>query len=78
MDVAAIGKRVRILRKLADITQEQLAEKCGLSPSFIGHIEGGTRIPSLETICRLAKELNVSLDYLVLNRTKETKRCPFL
>lgn len=64
-DYFGMGKRIRNLRLQYKLTQECLAEKCDLSPSFIGHIEMGTRIPSLNTVMMLAEALHTSLDYLV-------------
>lgn len=44
-----LGLRVRDARKAKHLTQEQLAEKVGISSSFMGHIERGTRIASIDT-----------------------------
>lgn len=60
-----MGERIKRARKEKHMTQEQLSEMCGLSPSFLGHIERGTRIPSIETLCGLCRALNVSADYLL-------------
>ena len=56
-----LGKRVRQQRKLAQLTQEKLAEKAGISFAFVGHIERGTRKASLETLVKLANALRVKL-----------------
>lgn len=45
-----LGLRVRDARKAKHLTQEQLAEKVGISSSFMGHIERGTRIASIDTL----------------------------
>lgn len=50
VDYAAMGSRVRRLRLAQHMTQEQLAEACNISFSFLGHIERGTRKMSLETL----------------------------
>ena len=47
------------------MTQDKLAEQAGISLSFLGHIERGTRKASMETIVRLANELHISIDYLM-------------
>ena len=60
-----IGDRIRQHRELKRMTQEQLSEKCDLSTGYIGHIERGTRSPSLETLAKLSQVLCVSLDELV-------------
>lgn len=65
MDYKAMGRRIRQLRKQNRYTQADLAEKVGISTSFMGHIERGTRIASVETLVRLSDTLEVSLDALV-------------
>ena len=67
IDYTALGKRIRTSRKAKKISQEQLAEICALSAAHIGHIERGTRIPSLDTIFRISQALDVSLDYVMKN-----------
>lgn len=69
LDYIAIGNRIRKVREKRFLTQEQLAEGCSLSTSHIGHIERGTRIPSLETLFNISEFLDVSLDYLVFDST---------
>lgn len=66
MDYVAIGERVRIRRKALKITQEKLAEMVDVSPSFIWHIERGTRKLSVETLYSLCVALGVSADYLMV------------
>lgn len=65
MDYELLGKRVRIRRSVLDFTQETLAEMIGVSTSFIGHIERGTRKLSVETLYSLCKALDTSADFLL-------------
>ena len=65
LDYQALGERVRRKRQQMKITQEQLAERIGVSHSFVGHIERGTRKASLDTLVLLCKELQVSADFLL-------------
>ena len=62
-----MGMRIRKARKECHVTQEQLGEICELSTAHIGHIERGTRIPSLDTLFRISQALHVSMDYLVFD-----------
>ena len=55
-----LGERIRQQRILAKMTQEKLAEKAGISISFLGHIERGNRKASLETIVSICNALKVS------------------
>ena len=65
MNYEALGQRVRAQRRIARLTQEQLAEMAGISISFLGHIERGTRKASLETLVALANALKISTDILL-------------
>lgn len=65
MDYEDIGRRIRIQRRYLNITQGELANMIGVSPSYIGHLERGNRQASLETLVALANALDVSTDYLL-------------
>ena len=55
------GKRVRALRRAKDMTQEQLAERAGLSLQSVGEIERGRGNPTLVNIERLSAALEEDL-----------------
>lgn len=50
-----IGKKVRLERLRHGWTQEELAEKTDMSPSFIGQIERGVKVVSIDTLERLSR-----------------------
>jgi transcriptional regulator with XRE-family HTH domain len=54
-----LGKRIKYLREEKGITQEQLAEKVGLSLDFIGKIEVAISKPSVDTIIKIIKALDI-------------------
>lgn len=62
-----LGKRVAAIR--GDITQKELAKAIGVSRSYIGNIEQGITMPSLEVLMSIAKQCNASLDWLVYGNT---------
>lgn len=62
--VSKPNNRLISLRKEAGLTQEQLAEKIGVSQSMIGHCEAGTRDPGKANKIKLATFFNVTVDYL--------------
>lgn len=72
MDYVDIGRRIRIQRRHLNLTQGELAKLIGVSPSFIGHLERGTRQASLETLVALANVLDVSVDYLLAASLQRT------
>lgn len=59
-----LGRRMRYLRLKAGLSQEHLADSCGLDRTYIGGIERGERNPSLKNILKLASALNVTLPEL--------------
>lgn len=67
LDYVALGSRIRQARTANNMTQEQLGEACNLSTAHIGHIERGSRIPSLKTLFRIAAVLHVSTDFLLFD-----------
>lgn len=58
------GKRVRSLRHLRGLTQEQLAERTGLSVEYVSKVERGLASPSFRTIAHLSNVLDVSASTL--------------
>ena len=59
-----LGKRVQKMRKLAGLTQEELAEKVNVSRAYIGYIEQARNTPSLELLEKIAKVLRVDMKEL--------------
>ena len=66
-DYAQIGAKIREARKKQGISQERLAELADISPAFVGHIERGTRIMSLETFIKICRVMDLSPDYLLFD-----------
>lgn len=60
-----MGKRIKIARIKADMTQEGLASILGLSPSHMSNIETGTTRISLTALVNIANALSVSVDDLL-------------
>ena len=65
MDWTAVGKRIRIAREYAGITQEELAARLEMSPTHISVLERGVKPPKLESFIRIANVLGVSADTLL-------------
>lgn len=65
MNITTIGKNIRKYRKKNELRQEDLAEMANLSPNYVGMIERGEKVPSLETFIIIANALGVSADMLL-------------
>lgn len=62
-----LGKNISHYRRLKGITQKELAEKTGLSRSFISQIENGTNTPSGDSLFKISNILGVTVDELKSN-----------
>jgi transcriptional regulator with XRE-family HTH domain len=72
--LTVFGKRLRFLRRTKDMTQEQVAERAGLSLQSVGEIERGRGNPTLVNVERLSDALDVELTELFdLGDAKMTK-----
>ncbi len=59
------GNRLKTLRLRANLTQEQLANKLGLTKSVISAYETDLRLPSYDVLIHIAKIFNVTSDFLL-------------
>lgn len=60
-----ICKRIKKFRNEMGLTQEELAEKVGVSRVYIGYVEQGRNSPSLEILEKIAKSLKVKISDLL-------------
>jgi transcriptional regulator with XRE-family HTH domain len=65
MDYQGLAKQIQQLRKKQGLSQELLAEECGLNLRTIQRIESGSSEPRGDTLKRLAAALNVTPDEIV-------------
>ena len=56
-----LGGAIRLHRKKAALTQEKLAELVDLNPKYIGEIERGEKIISIEALLRVAAALKTPI-----------------
>jgi transcriptional regulator with XRE-family HTH domain len=61
----SFGQTIRRKRKALALTLEDLAERSGLTPNFVGSVENGQRDPSLSTVLALAKGLRTPVAELL-------------
>lgn len=54
------GRKIRELRMIRNISQEELAFRCGLSKNYISDVERGKRNISLQSIEKIAHGFNIS------------------
>ena len=73
MDYYKIGQRIRKFRKAYRLSQEQLAEKVGISTTHMSHIETGNTKLSLPLFVKLANVLSIHTDELLHDTPQKNK-----
>jgi len=66
-DRLRIGQRIAELRKEQNLTQTQLAERCGLQQAHIARIETGRYSVGLDTLAQIATALGMKIDFITNN-----------
>ncbi|MDC3956886.1 helix-turn-helix transcriptional regulator [Polyangium jinanense] len=56
---ARLGARLRARREALGLSQAELAEKVDISANYVGVLERGLKLPTLDTLVALAKALDV-------------------
>lgn len=64
-ELFSLAEKIKLLREKAGLTQAELARILGLSRSGVNAWEMGLSVPSTQYIVELAKNFNVSTDYLL-------------
>lgn len=60
-----LGERIKLLRKMNNLTREELAEEISVSTRFLADLESGKVGVSISTLKTIAQKLNTSSDYLI-------------
>ena len=61
-----LGQRIRYLRNLRSMTQEQLGDKADVNYKYLGAIERGEKNPSADNLAKIAGALDVKLNELFI------------
>lgn len=60
-----LGPKIKALRKENGLTQQQLADKLGVSKGIVSAYENSSRYPSYDVLIKLALEFYCTVDYLL-------------
>lgn len=66
------SERLKELRKKANVTQVEVAEKLGISQPAYASWERGVKKPTQDNLVKIAQVLNASVDYLVGNSEEKS------
>ncbi len=67
-----LGQRIKYFRKAKKLTQEQLAEIVSMEPNSISIIESGRNFPTLNSLEKIAKALDIELNILFRYNSNKT------
>ena len=73
MDKVALGSKLREARKNKGYTQEVLAEKADIGVMYLGEIERGIKMPSMNIFIKLIEALDISADYVLRDELSSGK-----
>jgi len=77
MDIlAAVGERIRQIRKGQRLSQEALAEKAGITPAYLGFVERGQKQITLVTLKQISDALGVGMGALFEGLGTKEKKSP--
>jgi transcriptional regulator with XRE-family HTH domain len=71
---STVGERIRKRRTELGLTQDELAQKAGISKSFLSDVENGKRSIGADTLLDLGRSMSVSLDYLMTGDVSDDKQ----
>lgn len=67
-----LGNKIKEIRLRSKMTQENLGDKAGINPKYLGEIERGEKNPTAYVISRLSDALNVPVCEIF-----SARKCPF-
>lgn len=73
LDKIELGKKLRDARNKSGLTQETLAEKADIGVMYLGEIERGIKMPSLNTFIKIIEALDISADYILRDEISSGK-----
>ena len=73
LDAILIGERLRKIREeIFRETRFNFAKRCGLNERYIGQVERGEFVPSIEKIDAIVTATNIEIDYLLYGKNQES------
>lgn len=69
----AFGARIKEIREIKNLSQEQLAEKIDMESRHLSRIETGKSFTTIENIEKIANVLNVEIEELFIFKHKQNK-----
>jgi transcriptional regulator with XRE-family HTH domain len=69
-----LSERVRYFRKLHKLTQKDLARHLGVAPRYIGNIEQGNRLPSLDMLIEMCRWFDIDVSDILPIKANRTEK----
>lgn len=65
----AVGSRIKYFRQIRSFSQEELALRANLNPAYFGQVERGLKCPTIDTLFKIAKALEIPTTELLRTDT---------
>ena len=69
----SLGDKIRKAREALDMTQRQLSQELGVSPSAIANYENNISVPRTRILIKLLSSLHIDANYLYSNKNEDVK-----
>ncbi len=73
-----LGKRIKNARFKAGLTQKEVAQKSGVTASFLSQLEKSKAVPSLKSLQNIAQSLDIRVSQLLYEDVSSLKRIKVL
>ena len=72
-DITKVGEKIRMLRRKAGFTQNELAQRLSVSFQAISGWETSASIPDIVNLCRIASIFGTTTDFLLRDNGNDEK-----
>ena len=69
----SISQNIKTYRKQNNLTQQQLADRLGVTHQTVSNWENGRSMPNLDTLSDISKKLNIDINYLLYGKKTDNE-----
>ena len=70
----SVGERIRYFRLVKGLSQEALALEANINTAFVGHLERGLKSPTVNTLEKIVRALDITMEELFSEKIAETDK----
>ena len=73
-----VGENIKRIRTNKRLTQEEFAKEVGISRSYLGDLENNRKSPTVETLEKISRKMETSIEFLIGGNEMNNKAIDFL